>query len=192
MAYDIVAESVALIESGHAEPVRRLSRRKRFAAMAVDVSDDLAVTMFAHRSVGCVVKETHVLASRDGKWRWLGGGGGTANDDLLADRPLVVPTFLGIGRDPATDPSVMAVSGSGGVRDGGDGISPWSKDGGWISHAELRVSAQVTSVKVADRLLAVPWHGHVVVVWSGERAPRVVALDEGGQSLAEMQLASTR
>lgn len=77
MAYDVLAESVALIESRRLEPVRRLTRRRRFAAMAVDVAGDVAGTMFARRGVGCIWQETHVLALRDGQWTWLGGAGAT-------------------------------------------------------------------------------------------------------------------
>jgi hypothetical protein len=84
----------------------------------------------------------------------------------------------------------MTVSGSGGVSDDGDGTGRWPQSERWISYAELRVNAQVTSVQVAERLLVVPWHGHVLVVWSGPERPRVVALDEGGKSRAEMQLAT--
>jgi len=85
VAYDALAESVALIESRRLEPVRRLSRRRRFAAMAVDVVGDVAASMFARRGVGCIWQETHVLALRDGQWALLGGGGGTGNEDLLTD-----------------------------------------------------------------------------------------------------------
>jgi hypothetical protein len=193
VAYDVLAESVALIEAGRAEPVPRLSRRRRFAAMAVDVAGDVAVTMFARRGVGRIWKETHVLALRDGEWTWLGGGGSDGDQDLLADRPTVLPAFLGLGAEPmqGADPRVMAVSGSGGVLDDGDGTGRGRQSERWISHATLRVNAHVTSVQVAERLLVVPWHGHVVVVWSERQPPRVVALDEGGNSRAEIQLAST-
>lgn len=193
MAYDVLAESVALIEAGRVEPVPRLSRRRRFAAMAVDVAGDVAVSMFARRGVGRIWQEIHVLVLRDGEWTWLGGGGSDGDQDLLADRPAVLPRFLGLGSAAVlgADPRVMAVSGSGGVFDDGGGTGRSSQSERWISYAELRVNAQVTSVQVAERLLVVPWHGHVVVVWSGRRPPRVVALDEGGKSGAEMQLAST-
>ena len=184
MAYDVLAESVALIEAGRAEPVSRLSRRRRFAPMAVDVDGDAAVTMFARRGVGRVVKETHVLVLRDGEWTCLGGGASDGDQDLLADRPELLPRFLGLGL-PGGDPRVMASTGRGGSSDGGDGIGPSPPR--WISYSELRVNAEVTSVRVADRLLAVPWHGHVLVVWSGH-PPHVVARDQAGKSLAEMQL----
>jgi hypothetical protein len=180
VAYDALEESVALIEGRRVEPVRRLTRRRRFAAMAVDISGDAAVTMFARRGVGCVWQEIHVLGRRNGQWEWLGSGGGTAAEhDLLADRPMVLPSFLRPG-------GTLAVSGSGSTLDDGDGVS---RDGEWINYADVRVSAQVTSVQVEDRLLGVPWHGHVLVVWrTGERPSRVVALDEGGISLGEALL----
>ncbi len=91
MAYDALAESVALIQSPNLKPVTRLSRRRRFAAMAVDVAGDIALTMFARRGAGCVSEEIHVLALRHGRWYMLGGGGGNGDDDLLANRPRVLP-----------------------------------------------------------------------------------------------------
>lgn len=92
MAYDAVAESRRLIESRELTPVTRLSRRRRHAAMAVDVAGDVAVTMFARRSVGCTVEEIHVLALQGGEWMMLGGGGGPADDDALAQRPALLPS----------------------------------------------------------------------------------------------------
>ena len=59
-----------------------MSRRRRHPAMAVDVAGDIAVTMFARRSVGCTVEEVHVLALHDGEWMMLGGGGGRRRTTL--------------------------------------------------------------------------------------------------------------
>jgi hypothetical protein len=190
VAYDALVESVALIESRRLEPVRRLSRRRRFAAMAVDVADDVAASMFARRGVGCIWKETHVLVLRDGRWAWLGGGGATSHEDLLADRPAVLPGYLTLGRGAVTgaDPKVIVVSASGGVLDDGD-EADWQPDGGrWISYADVRVSAQVTSVQISGRPLRVPWHGHVLLVWSESEPSRVVAYDNGGRALGEALL----
>jgi hypothetical protein len=180
--YDRLAESVALIGAGRAEPVRRLSRRRPFAAMAVDVADDVAATMFARRGVDGIVQETHVLALRDGEWTWLGGGGGSVDQDLLADRPEVLPEFLGPHR-------VMAVNGGGQTLDDRGASDRRLPSERYVSHAILRVKSEVTSVQVADRLLVVPWHGYVIVVWSEPQRLRATALDEHGNSLAEVQLA---
>jgi hypothetical protein len=194
VAYDALAESVALIESRHLEPVRRLSRRRRFAAMAVDVAGDMAASMFARRGVGCIWQETHVFVLRDGQWARLGGGGATNDQDLLADRPAVLPDYLRLGRHETKggDPQVIVVNGRGGVLDDGDQADPRPVSGRWINYADVWVSAQVTSVHVSDRSLCVPWHGHVVLVWSGGPPLRVVAHDERGQALGEVPLPSTR
>ncbi len=112
------AESIALIESRRLEPVRRLSRRRRFAAMAVDFACDVAASMCARRGVGCIWQETHVLALREGRWAWLGGDV-TGDEDLLADRPGILPAYLALGGGAVTgaDPRVIVVNGHGGVHD---------------------------------------------------------------------------
>lgn len=66
----------------------------------------------------------------------------------------------------------------------GTGIGP----GRWISTADVGVTAAVDSITIADRQLAVPWHGRVAVVWMGPESPRVVALDEHEHPLASVQL----
>jgi hypothetical protein len=194
VAYDALAASVALIESRRLEPVRRLSRRRRFAAMGVDVLGDAAVSMFARRGVGCVWQDNHVLALRNGRWTLLGGGSSSGEEELLADRPAVLPAssamWRGAGIGPA--PGVLVVEGSGGVRDGGADPRPWPWSGRWISYATVRVTADVAAVRIADRLLPVPWHGRVVVAWGERRPPRVTALDECGRPLGEALLPSRR
>lgn len=158
--------------------------------MAVDVAGDVAVSMFARRGVGCIWREVHVLAVRDGQWALLGGGGATGDEDLLADRPAVLPDYLRLGRNAvrSSEPQVIIVSGGGGVLDGGDEPGRRPDSGRWVSYADVRVNAQVTSVQVCDRWLRVPWHGHVPVVWSGGQPPRAVARDEGGRALGEVLL----
>jgi hypothetical protein len=191
LCFDALGESLALIESRRLEPVHRLSRRRRFAAMAVDVAGDMAACMFARRGVGCIWQETYVLALRDGQRALLGGGGTSSDADLLADRPAVLPGYLRLGRDAVTgaDPQVIVVSGGGRVRDdrGKDHLRPDSEQ--WISYTDVRVNAQVTSVRVSGRSLRVPWHGHVLLVWSEREPPQVVAQDDGGRALGEVLLA---
>jgi hypothetical protein len=188
MAYDVLAESIALIESPNLRPVTRLSRRRRFAAMAVDVAGDIALTMFARRGAGCVWEEIHVLALRHGRWHLLGGGGGTGDDDLLANRPRVLsanqwasPNILA-----GIDPQEMVASGAaGGVLDNGGQTSLWPGRGRWISHGVLLASARVVSVRVDDRELGVPWHGRVPMVWVGREAPLLAAYDDQEHCLGE-------
>ena len=188
MAYDVLRESVALIEAGRAEPVRSLTRRRRFAAMAVDVSDAVAVTMFARRGVGCVQKEIHVLTLLDGAWTLLGGGGGSSDERLLADRPTVLsgPYLWGPDAPVSSDSRVIVSTGAGGTLDTRGQTEP--PDGGrWVSYCDIQVNAQVASVERLGRSRSVPWHGHVLVVWCGARPASAVARSESGENLAELR-----
>lgn len=188
VTYDALAESVRLIQCEHLEPVVRLSRRRRFAAMAVDVAGDVAVTRFARRGVGCVLSETWVLARRRTSWHLLGGGSDSADDDLLTPRPARLPGHLGLpwAKGSGIDPGLVLIEDSGGVHDsrGRSDPCPWS--GRWIRHVGLRTSADVESVTVDDRTVRVPWHGRVVLVSSGRRSPRVVVNGERGAVLGEI------
>jgi hypothetical protein len=65
---------------------------------------------------------------------------------VLAETELDAATGAG--------PQVIAVSGSGGVLDGGDETD--RRSGRWISYADVRVNAEVTSAQVAERRLRVP------------------------------------
>ena len=189
MAYDAYAESVRLIELRQVEPVLRLSRRRRFAPMGVDVVGDVAVTMFVRRGVGCSWSDTHVLSKRDGEWRMLGGGSGTESDDLLADRPAQLPSYGADVPDALTgiDPRLMTLEGGGGVRDSGSQVDwmPWSAR--WISYVVLRVSAQVASLVTDGRTLVVPWHGRVVIASIRRRPSLVKVHDARGQVLGHVR-----
>lgn len=74
-----MTESLRLIESGFdADPVR-LSRRRRFAAVAYDVQGDVAATWFVRRGKGTFWHQVHTLAHRDGRWTDLATGSGVAS-----------------------------------------------------------------------------------------------------------------
>jgi hypothetical protein len=89
MAYDALVESVRLIEHGLPDAPGRLSRRRRFDPVAVDVDGDIAVTMFVRRGVnGELWRDNHALCRRRGGWHVLGGGSGNAAAGLLRDRPV--------------------------------------------------------------------------------------------------------
>ena len=188
MAFDVYAESLRLIESRHVEPVPRLSRRRRFAPMGVDVVGDVAVTMFARRGVGCSLSETYVLSRRDGHWRLLGGGSDAERNDLLADWPAWLPEepAHGPGDHTGIDPSIVRLEGGGGVRDSGGRADwlPWS--GRWISYVVLQVSAQVAALETDGRDLLVPWHGRVVIASTKRRPSLVKVYDNRGQLLGEV------
>ena len=174
VAYDPLAESLALLAHGVREDPRRLSRRRRFAALAVDVDGDVAGTLFVVRGPGHVRFETHALAREAGTWRVLGGGSGGRETDGLADRP------------PAAElGGPVAVAGGGSVALG-SGWAPWS--GRYVRYALLQAGAEVHTVDVGSRMLTVPRHGHLLVVWSTPRPPRAVARDADGRELAALDL----
>ncbi len=193
MSYDALAESILLVGTRQPRPVPRLSRRRRFAAMAVDVAGDIAATMFLRRSVGCDVQETWVLTLREDQWCMLGGGGGTVdhNAGLLADRPETIPdeAIWPWNTLPGVDPHIVTGgNGAGGVHDSMDGrdLFPWS--GRWISYTTMFVSAQVDAIDVANRKVAVPWHGHTLITWTRRRPPRIGIRGTGGQLLATTRI----
>ena len=175
VAYDALAESLALISHGVTADPPRLSRRVRSAALAVDVDGDVACTLFTRRGVAGSSREAWVLERRDGGWRLLGGGGTGQDDDGLADRP---PTAeLG---------EALVSGGSGSVARSGGGLLP--RGGRFVRYAELRASREVVLVRVGARELPVPRHGHLVVVWSGRRAPAAVPVLADGRALAAVPL----
>jgi hypothetical protein len=165
--YDVLAESIALLEGGPVSGSARLSRRIRHVALAVDRDGDVAATMFLRRGVsGEPLLDVHSLELLDGAWRLLGGGSGTG-EEVTTPRP------------PLADLGSPAVShGGGGTARSSRG---WFRRG-WVSWAELRVAQEVAVVRVDDRLLPVAEHGCAVVVWT--RRPRAItALDASGAVL---------
>ncbi len=193
MSYDALAESIILIRTRQPPRVLHLSRRRRFAAMAVDVAGDAATTMFLRRSAGCDIQESWVLASRHDEWRLLGGGGGTVdhNAGLLADRPETIRDDMirPWSTLPGVDPRLVTVgSGAGGVHYMRGGRDLFPRSGRWISYATLFASAQVGAIQVADRTVAVPWHGHTQIAWIGRRPPRIGILGRAGQLLATTRI----
>ncbi|MGD9988691.1 hypothetical protein [Pseudonocardia sp.] len=178
MAYDLLAESIRLIESGlEADPVR-LSRRRRFAAVAYDVRDDVAATWFVRRGHNTFWHEFHTLTRRDGTWTYLGGGGHSDAEDGLADRPRA-----------AELPGVLVSRGGGSTSLGR--WSPRALTDSFVNHAGLLVAAEATTVVVGDDRRTVPRHGRLLVVWT-TRPPQVRALAPGGAELATLDLASGR
>lgn len=189
MAYDAVAESRRLIESCELTPATRLSRRRRYVPMAVFVSDDIAITMFARRSVGCNVEETHVLARRGNEWTMLGGGGGPLDDDALDHRPAVLPSRP--SAHPEANAPVVRTEGGGGVLDS-KARRLWPRRGRWINYRVVRVNAEVSHLVVDGRHIEVPWHGRCVVGWAGRRPKEVAVLTHDGRQLDQVALMPAR
>jgi hypothetical protein len=176
MSYDATSESRALIASGSPQAGQPISRRHRFAPLAVDVHGDIAATLFLRRGVnGETWLDTWVLEQRDGQWFLLGGGSGNGADDFLTDR-RPAEQLGGLLQAPAR----------GGVR---RRTSRW-----WVgaarvvSYANLLVATEVERLHIGGREVPVPDHGHVVVVWATRTAPEVTGLDAEGAPLATLAL----
>lgn len=177
MAYDAFTESVRLIEHGRQDDPSRLSRRRRFAALAVDVDGDVAAALFVRRGAGVFWQEVHVLARERAGWRLLGGGGGADEDDGLGDRPPA-----------AALPAPIVTDGAGSVlRE--SGLLPW--DSRYVHDAVLRAAREVHTVLVAGRALAVPRHGWLVVMWQSRRPPVATALGINGRELGSIRLGAS-
>lgn len=188
MAYDAVTESFRLIESGELTAMRSLSRRRRHAAMALDVSDDVAVTMFARRSVGCMVEDTHVFSRQDGQWTILGGGGGPLDDDALEDRPTELPARLRSA--PGADARVLALDGAGAIAD--NHHRSWrSSRARRINYAIVRVNASVDRLIADGREIQVPWHGRCLVAWSGGPAQKLSIFGTDRRPMGQVTLSTS-
>ncbi|GAA1190947.1 hypothetical protein [Pseudonocardia alaniniphila] len=177
MAYDASAESVRLIESGFDADPTRLSRRRRFAAVAYDVHGYVAATWFVRRGHGTFWHEIHTLAFQDGEWIRLGSGGHTDDKDGLADRP------------PAADMLGALTSTAGGCTALPSGSYPPDQPQ-FVSCAELRVAHEVAAVDLGrGELKPAPRHGRLLVVWR-THPPVVRALGPDGAGLATLDLAA--
>lgn len=173
MAYDRLIESRKLIADGVPETPFRLSRRRRFIPLAVDVDGDVAATLFVRRGVsGNPHLEAWALERRNGDWVVLGGGGGDGYDELFEPREFMEGHIRRLG--------------GGWTLRGADRPLPWPRRG--ISHAEMRLGAQVAVLKVGHRRIEVAPHGVAIVVWRSRKAPTIDVLSPNGELLDSVRL----
>jgi hypothetical protein len=177
--YDVLAESVALLDGAPLPDAARLSRRVRHLPLAVDRDGDVAATMFLRRGVsGVPLVDVHALELTESGWRLLGGGSGPGDG---ATEPR--PGRAGLGG--------LAVShAGGGTSRAGRGRFGWTRRD-WVSWAEVRVAQEVSALRVDTRVVPVAGHGCAVVVWAG-RPPSVIGLDASGVVLGAVALLSSR
>jgi hypothetical protein len=179
---DLVAEAQRVLGCGLpasspvlADPPLRLSRRCRLVPMAADVDADAAAVLFARRGVsGQPCFELLLFEKqRDGGWRFAGGSGGSAEDDVLAERPPA--NVLG---------GPLRWEGGGSSRGDRRG---WLRRRRWLQHAQVRAAAEAHQVDVrgrrGKRTLPVWRHGQLVVIWRGRGAPQLTARDADGRTL---------
>jgi hypothetical protein len=181
VAYDVLVESQRLIANGLPDQPVRLSRRRRFAPVAVDVDGRIAAVRFVRRGAGCVHDETHLLTSDGQGWTYWGGGGADYFEPWSTDDFEHARALLPVGLVQAeSGPSVWLDS---------DGWLPLG--GRWLHATHLLVGRNVVSVLVDERRrLVVPPHGRLVVVWASRRPPRVSAQDAMQRELASLVLPS--
>lgn len=175
MSYDHEAESRKLIVEGLPSRPVSLSRRRRFAPLAVDVDGDVAAARFVRRGVACYWDETHILL-HDGRtpWRYTGGGSSSVGELWSAEAFLQERAELAPGE-------IRSV--------GGASVRDHAHRPAWIRAAELLVGGDVATVVVdGRRRLRVPDHGHLVVVWSARRPPTVSARDPADRELSSILL----
>ncbi|WP_051469060.1 hypothetical protein [Actinomadura oligospora] len=142
------------------------------ALLSHDIDGDIAVvSVLRHGSDAFRADEVMIegltFQFRGGEWMELGGGAGSA-----PDRPLDRRTEDELG-------GPLRVYASGRTVRNADRLLPWGAK--WVNQARLRAAAGVASIRIGSRLLGVPEHGHVAIVWGSRRAPVLEALDaEGG------------
>jgi hypothetical protein len=146
-------------------------------AVAVDVDDDIAVTVFLRRAHGGADWQTHLLARSDRGWRILGGGG-WGLDDLDALTRVAGSTELG---GPAR------ADGAGGVAVSRPDLA--NSRARWLSYTMVRTSPDVHSLVVSGRRTIIrPAHGRIAVVWRGRQRLPATVLGGDGRPLCSMRL----
>lgn len=163
-----------MLADGLPEPPARLSRRHRLVVLAADADGDAAAVLFARRGVsGQPNFEVVLFEDADGRWEGIGGSGGSADDDILDDRP------------PAAElGAALRWEGGGSCRGRlaarigpGKGLRLGLGNRRWLHHVQIRAAAETGQVRVrgahGERTLQVPRHGQLVVVWRGRAAPRL-------------------
>ena len=179
MTYDWLAESLRLIEGGDVAGAEPLTRRRRFLPVAVDVDDDIAVTVFLRRAHGGAEWENHTLSRTVDGWRLLGGGG-SGPDDLDVLTHVITADELG-GPVRADSAGASAI---------GTSSRPLS-GARWVRYSIITTTEDVRGVVVpGGRVVDRPAHGYIAVVWRDDARLPVTIVGHDGQSLCDLELES--
>ncbi len=175
--HEVHEECMRLLRDGLPVPAPAAFEEGRdFLPLGLDMDGDVAVVTFLHQwGDTSAFVEGWTFHKRDGEWRELGGAGGFAPAEPLARRS----SGEMMGRH-------LLKYGSGRSVRNSNRLLPWGAK--WVNEARLRASAEVARVRVGNRILDVPEHGHVVVVWGARRGPVVEALAADGSVLDAMDL----
>ncbi len=172
----MLAECRRVLDHGMPQEARTTFEAGRgYLPLAMDRSGEGGAVAVLSDHHGDPMIMVHLFKKRGGDWEHRGGGGaGTI------DYPL-------IQRAPAKgQEDYLRCPGNGGVLMNPEHRLPWT--GWYLRHADLTASAEVSRVRVRGRLIEVPFHGFLIVVWSGRRAPLVEALAEDGEPLATLDV----
>ncbi|WP_157407508.1 hypothetical protein [Actinomadura atramentaria] len=176
--HEVNEECLRLLRDGLPDAVEAPVADRSFLPLAVDVNGDVAVvavlTLEDTGTLGEGFIDGWTFHRRNGEWLALGGGGGAAPAEPLARR-----TAAELGRH-------LRRYGTGRTVRNADRLLPWGAK--YVNQVRLRVAAEVAQIRVGPRLLPVPAHGHVAVVWSARRAPLIEALDPAGTVLDVLEL----
>ncbi|MFI0370942.1 hypothetical protein ACH35V_23990 [Actinomadura sp. 1N219] len=175
--HEVREECMRLLRDGLPDPAPAARDDGRdFLPLGLDMDGDVAVVTFLHErgdaAPGFI--EGWTFHRRDGEWMELGGAGGSAPDEPLARR-----SSGEMGRH-------LLKYGSGRTVRNANRLLPWGAK--WVNEARLRAAAEVARIRVGKRLLDVPAHGHVAVVWGARRGPVVEALAADGSVLDALDL----
>ncbi|MFI6516130.1 hypothetical protein ACIBF1_11275 [Spirillospora sp. NPDC050679] len=175
----VTEECLRLLRDGLPSPAPTAFEDGRdFLPLALDVEGDVAVVSLLLPENDGVLDgyfiEGWTFHRHNGEWMALGGGGGSAPED-----PLVRRSADEMGRH-------LRWYGSGSTVRNAGRLLPWGAK--FVHQARLRAAPEVAQVRVGKRLLEVPEHGHVVVVWGARRGPVAEALDADGAVLDKVDL----
>jgi hypothetical protein len=176
--HEVHAECLRLLQEGLPEAsTARPDQGREFVPLCIDTEGDIAVVTFLRSGVNGAFPafiEGWTFHRRDGEWLELGGGGGSA-----PEQPLERRSAAELGGH-------LIRYGTGKTVRNSNRILPWGAK--WVSQARLWAAAEVTDLRVGDRLINVPPHGHAVVIWGTRRAPVVEALGADGGVLDRLHL----
>ncbi|WP_242614217.1 hypothetical protein [Actinomadura roseirufa] len=178
--HEVHEECLRLLRDGLPDPAPdAFTEGRDFLPLGLDRDGDVAVVTFLHHwgdaaTGAATFIEGWTFHRRDGEWMELGGGGGSA-----PDQPLTRRSSGEMGRH-------LEKYGSGRTVRNANRLLPWGAK--WVNEARLRASSEVARIRIGQRLLEVPVHGHVAVVWSARRGPVIEALAADGAVLDSLDL----
>ena len=183
------AESAGLrVLSGR--PLRWRHRRAGVVVVASDIDADAgvaAVWLTRPARWPDIMNEACLFERVGGSWQYLGGGGSSGEELLLADRPSASRA------GPAS--MMTSLSGSAG-RSRSDREAQGAQRGfdrvGWVACAMFRVATEIAHLQVGARRIKVPRHGYVIAVWKAPPSPvspprpPIAAISDDGRRLTEL------